>query len=88
MEMFWVIVGQFEHVICRRLYYRFTKDAGVSSSLMALKDKGEGEGRVICRDTCGANTVHEICKYVHDFGEPKTNQWGGMIQVALDTLRG
>ena len=36
----------FEHVICERVYYRFAKDAAVGSSLMALKDKGEGEGRV------------------------------------------
>ena len=35
-----------KHVICKTLYYRFVGDASVSSSLMALKDKGEGEGRM------------------------------------------
>ena len=35
-----------KHVICKTMYYRFAKVAGVSASLMASKDKGEGEGRV------------------------------------------
>ena len=30
---------------------------GVSSSLMALKDKGEGEGRVTYQDACGTDDV-------------------------------
>lgn len=37
--------------------YRFAKDAGVSSSLTALKNRGEGEGSVNCKDTCGAKNV-------------------------------
>ncbi len=39
------------------MYYRFAEDASVGSSLMALKDKGEGEGRVTCLDACGADNV-------------------------------
>ena len=46
MEMFWVIVGQFKHVICRGLYYRFAESVGVGSLLKALKEKCEGDGRV------------------------------------------
>jgi len=37
------------------LYYRFAGDVGVGSSLMAPKDKGEGEGSVACQKICGAN---------------------------------
>ena len=40
----WVIVGHvIEHLICRIMYIRFEEDACVSSLLMALKDKGEGQ---------------------------------------------
>lgn len=37
-----------KHVVCKILYYNFAGDAGVISSLMDLKDKGEGERRMTC----------------------------------------
>ena len=43
--MFWVIADQFEHVICRILYYIFAEGEGVGSSLKAPKKKGERDGR-------------------------------------------
>ena len=46
------------------MYYRFAENAGVSSSLMALKDTGEGEGNVTFQDTCGANIVHNSFKFL------------------------
>jgi hypothetical protein len=76
-----------KHVICKILYYRFAEDAGVGSSLMAPKNKGEGEGRVTYQDTCGADNVQKVADYFHAFGGPKAPQWGGLIQVAPDTCR-
>ena len=52
------------------LYNRFSRDVGVSSSLMALKDTGEGEGRVTFRDACGV-VVHINADYFDDFRGPK-----------------
>jgi len=37
-----------KHVVFNILYYNFAGDVGVGSSLMAPKDKGEGEGRMTC----------------------------------------
>ena len=31
---------------------------------MALKDKGEGEGRVTFQDTCGVDIVHISCRFL------------------------
>ena len=45
------------------MYHRFAEDVGVSSLLMASKDKGEGEGRVTYQDTCGANDV-QSCQII------------------------
>jgi len=39
------------------MYYRFAEVASVSSSLMALKDKGEGEGRVTYQIIVSADRV-------------------------------
>jgi len=39
------------------LYYKLAKDAGVSSSLMAPRNKGEGEGSENCQGTFHANNV-------------------------------
>jgi len=44
------------------MYYRFVGDASIGSSLMALKNKGEGEGSVTYQDTCGANNVTKQCR--------------------------
>ena len=44
------------------LYYSFAEGASVSSSLMALKEKFEGDGRVTFQDTCGADIVHNSCR--------------------------
>ena len=37
-----------KHVVCKILYYKFAGDAIVGASLMAPKDRGEGEGRMSC----------------------------------------
>jgi len=38
------------------MYYMFAEDVGVSSLLMAPKNKGEGEGSVACQGTyCAYN---------------------------------
>ena len=39
-----------KHVVYKILYYRFARDAGVGSFLMA-------QGRITCEDTCGADIV-------------------------------
>ena len=62
MEMFGSQLVIFEHIICKRLYYRFAGDACVSSSLMDTKDKGEGEGRVTFHETCDADIVPSSCR--------------------------
>ena len=43
------------------MYYRFAKVAGVGSSLMALKDKGEGEGRVTYQTLVSSDKVQRSC---------------------------
>ena len=48
----------------------FSGDVGVSSSLMALKDTGEGEGRVTFLDAYGA-VVHINADYLDAFRGPK-----------------
>ena len=41
------LVGHVDkHVICKTMYYKVAEVVGVGSLLMALNDKGEGEGRV------------------------------------------
>lgn len=45
------------------LYYRFTNDAGVGSSLMASKDKGEGEGGVAFFRTIAVQTLYTAVAY-------------------------
>jgi len=62
------------------LYYRFAGDACVDSSIMALKNKGEGEGSVAYQGTCCADEgVQHIVDYVHSFRGPKAPYLGGMI---------
>ena len=53
------------------LYNKFSRHVGVSSSLMALKDIGEGEGRVTFPDACGA-VVHINADYFDGFTGPKS----------------
>ena len=53
-----------------RLYNKFSGDVGVSSSLMALKDTGEGEGRVTFPDACGA-VVHINADYLDALEDQK-----------------
>ena len=40
------------------MYYKFAEDAGVGSSLMDSKDKGEGEGRVTFLRTLVVQTLY------------------------------
>lgn len=58
----------------------FAEDTGISSSLMAPKKKGEGEGSVVCYGTCCAgHGVQHIIDFVHAFAGPKNPEWGRMI---------
>jgi len=54
------------------LYYRFVEDAGVSSSLMALKNEGEGEGSVAFQDTCCVYNVTQQLKIMFIILEDQT----------------
>ena len=70
------------------MYYRIAEDADVGSSLKASKNKGEGDGRVTFFGTLVVQTRYKAAtNYFHSFGAPKAPQWGGLIQVASDTLR-
>jgi len=44
------------------MYYRFAEVVGVGSSLMAPKDKGEGEGRVTYQILVSANKEQRSCR--------------------------
>jgi len=44
--------------------------------------KGDFLGHLWCRE---CNTI--VVDYVHSFGGPKSLQWGGMIQVAMEKLK-
>ena len=62
------------------MYYRFAGNAGVGSLLKAMKNKGEGDGRVTfsgclwCR-----HYTQELHIIIDAFGGPKAPQWGGLI---------
>ncbi len=58
-----MLVGHVDkNVIFKTMYYKFAEVAGVSSSLMASKDKGEGEGRVSYQTFVSADNVQRNCR--------------------------
>jgi len=58
------------------MYYRFVEVAGVGSSLMAPKDKGEGEGRVIYQTFVSVDKVQRSGILFSCFWKTKSSSVG------------